>query len=824
MRTITVALGLSLLVLSIHPRAQRPPAGEEAPGSRQATLFDAGWKFHRGGAQRAEQPDFDDAAWRTLDLPHDWSIEDMPGEASPFQRDAISQVSGGFTTGGTGWYRKAFDVPEAHKGKRTVIQFDGVYMNPEVWINGESLGSHPYGYTSFWYDITDKLKPGSRNVLAVKVRNEGENSRWYSGAGIYRHVWLQVFEPVHVAQWGTGITTPNVSAASADVRIETRVNNRTATAATVALTTRIVAPGGAEVGRTASEQPISAGGTSSFVQQVSVRSPALWSTESPALYRAVSQVRSSGRLLDVVETTFGIRSVSFDAVKGFELNGKPMKLKGGCVHHDHGPLGARSYDRAEERRVELLKASGFNAIRCSHNPPAPAFLDAADRLGMLVIDEAFDMWRDPKNPHDYSLFFDEWWQKDIESMIFRDRNHPSVIAWSIGNEIPGMDTPRVVETAKAMAALVKKIDPTRPVLAAVNNLNPKKDPFLGAVDLAGYNYGSGGDHGSGTIFRTDHDRVPSRIMIQTESYPLEAFQSWMDVLDHPWLLGDFVWTAVDYIGEASIGWRGYWQEQSFFPWNLAFCGDIDVCGWKRPQSYYRDALWKENQLSIFVTPPTPSFEENPNRQSWSKWHWFDVAADWNWQGHENRLLRVTVYSSCEEAELLLNDKPLGRKRTDRASKFTAAWDVPYQPGELKAVGYRGGKQVSSAVLKTAQDVSQIVVTADRDRIEADGQDLSYVTVELQDASGTRHPKAEQPLAFEIDGPGAIVGVGNANPVSLESYQRPERKAWQGRALVIVKAGHAPGEIRLGVTSPGLPDKEITIRAVAPAGPAAQPLR
>jgi beta-galactosidase len=381
-----------------------------------------------------------------------------------------------------------------------------------------------------------------------------------------------------------------------------------------------------------------------------------------------------------------------------------------------------------------------------------------------------------------------------------------------------------VEAAKALAALVKKIDPTRPVLAAVNNLNSKKDPFFAAVDVAGYNYGSGGDHGSGTIFKTDHDRVPSRIMIQTESYPLEAFQSWMDVLDHPWLLGDFVWTAVDYIGEASIGWRGYWQEQSFFPWNLAFCGDIDVCGWKRPQSYYRDALWTENQLSIFVTPPKPSFEENPNRQPWSKWHWSDVVADWNWLGYENRPLRVSVYSSCEEAELLLNGKSLGRKRTDRASKFTATWDVPYQPGELKAVGYRGRKQVSSALLRTAQDVSQIVVAADRDRIQADGQDLSYVTVELRDASGTRHPKAEQPLAFTIDGPGAIVGVGNANPVSLESYQRPERKAWQGRALVIVKSGNAPGDIRLSVTSPGLPGKEITIRSVAPAVRAAQPLR
>ena len=819
MNTKVLALGLSLLLLSIRPHAQLPPKGPGSP--REVVLLDSDWKFHRGGAQRAEQPEFDDAAWRTVDLPHDWSIEDLPGASSPFHLDAIGQVSSGFTTGGTGWYRKTFIVPDAYRGQRVAVQFDGVYMNAEVWVNGSSLGSHPYGYTSFWYDITDKLRFGGQNTLAVKVRNEGENSRWYSGSGIYRHVWLRVCQPVHVAQWGTSVTTEDVGATSAKLQIGTRVENQEPGGTTVVLTTRILGPGGAEVIKTASEQAIAAGGTFTFTHDVAVPGPALWSIESPALYTAVSEVRVSGRLVDVVETPFGIRSTRF-GVNGFELNGKPLKLKGGCFHHDHGPLGARSYDRAEERRIELLKASGFNAIRCSHNPPAPAFLDAADRLGMLVIDEALDMWSDPKNPNDYSVFFEQWWERDIESMIARDRNHPSVIAWSIGNEIPGMDTPRVVETARRLAALVRKADPTRPVLAAVNNLNPRKDPFFAALDVAGYNYGSGGDHGNETIFKTDHDRVPSRIMIQTESYPLEAFQSWMDVLDHPWLLGDFVWTAIDYIGEASIGWRGYWQEQSFFPWNLAFCGDIDICGWKRPQSFYRDALWKENQLSIFVAPPVPSFEENRNRMSWSKWHWFDAVADWTWIGHENRPLRVSVYSSCEEAELLLNGRTLGRKRTDRTSRFTATWDVPYQAGALNAIGYRGGKQVAVAALRTAQDVSEIALTADRDRIEADGQDLSYVTVELRDANGTRHPKADNLVAFRITGPGTIIGVANANPVSLESYQHPQRKAWQGRCLVVVKSGSVPGEIRLEASSAGLPTRSITIQAAAsPAVRAAQ---
>jgi beta-galactosidase len=801
-------LAVSLLSVSPHARmAQSRP-----PEPRQIVLLDAGWKFHRGGAQFAEQPDFDDRSWPTLDVPHDWSIEDLPGTNSPFDRDAIGQVSTGFTVGGTGWYRKTFDVPEADKGKRVVLQFDGVYMNPEIWLNGQPVGSHPYGYASFWFDVTGAIRFGSPNVLAVKVRNEGENSRWYSGSGIYRHVWLYVLPAVHVAQWGTSIATADVSAASATVDIRTRVENQSGAAADVTLTTRILDAKGAEVARMSSQQPAGPTAAVEFAQSARVTNPALWSPDTPALYTAVSDVSSAGGVVDREQTTFGVRSVSF-SVNGFQLNGTPMKLRGGCFHDDHGPLGSKSYDRAEERRVELLKASGFNAVRCSHNPPAPAFLDAADRLGLLVIDEAFDMWQDGKNPHDYSLFFAAWWRRDLESLIARDRNHPSVIAWSIGNEIPGMDDPRVVETAKALAGVVRASDPSRPVLAAVNNLTPKKDPFMAALDVAGYNYGSYGGRKT-SIFETDHERVPSRIVIQTESYPLEAFRSWMDVLDHSWVLGDFVWTAVDYIGEASIGWRGYFQEQNFYPWTLAFCGDIDVCGWKRPQSYYRDALWKENQLSIFVTPPAPSFEQNPRREVWSEWHWFDVVASWTWEGHEKTALTVVAYSSCEEVELFLNGRSLGRRPTDRASAFKASWDVPYQPGELKAVGYRGARQVAASALRTAKAVTQIAATPDRDRIEANGEDLSYVTVELKDAGGTTNPRAENLLTFSVDGAGTIAGVGNANPTSVESYQRPERKAWQGRCLVIVRSGRQPGDIHLRVSSAGLPAARITIRGTA----------
>ncbi len=781
-------------------------------GPERAALFDEGWRFLRGGAQGAESPDFDDSRWRKVDLPHDWSIEDLPGTRSPFHPDAISQVNGGFTTGGTGWYRKTFDVPAAHQGKRVVVEFEGVYMNAEVWLNGRRVGDHPYGYTSFWFDLTDKVKFGAANVLAVKVRNEGENSRWYSGSGIYRHVWLKRLDPLHVAQWGTYVTTPEASAASAKVRARTTVINESDAAARVRLVTRILDAAGAEVSREDSGETLGPKASHDFSQEASIKTPALWSPESPALYTAVSEVYRDRELTDRVETKFGVRTISFDVARGFRLNGQTVKLKGGCLHHDNGPLGARAYDRAEERRVELLKASGYNALRLAHNPPSPAFLEACDRLGMMVIDEAFDMWGEAKNPHDYHLYFDKWWRRDIESMVLRDRNHPSVIMWSTGNEIPNRHRADVVRLSKVLADYVRELEPTRPVTSAVNELREDKDPYFATLDVAGYNYAAGGDHLKKSLYELDHNRVPGRIMYGAESYPLAAFESWMNVLDHSYVVGDFVWTAFDYLGEASIGWRGYWQERSFYPWTLAYCGDIDICGWKRPQSFYRDALWMQNQVSLFVRPPRPSFEPNPKRQSWSKWHWHDVVADWNWRGQEGKPLTVDVYSSCEEVELFLNGRSLGRKPTNRSTEFTASWEVPFQAGVLRAVGHTGAREVRSAELRTAGEPARIKLTADRARVEADGQDLSYVTVELVDARGVRNPRAESLLKFAVQGPGSIVAVGNANPVSTESFQQPQRKAWQGRALLIVKSEKRPGRIVVTASAQGLPPASLVVEA------------
>ena len=413
---------------------------------RSSVLFDSSWRFYRGDIRGAERIGFDDSGWRLLDLPHDWSIEDIPGTDMPVDSNAVGDASTGYMTGGTGWYRKTFYAGNDIKDKCVSVQFDGIYMNAEIWLNGDSIGTHPYGYTGFSYDITSKLIPGELNTLAVKVNNEGRNTRWYSGSGIYRHVWVIVTDPLHIGQWGTYVTTPEINSNSAKVNVKTNIINGSSGPVNVVLVTHILNNDGIQVSSGESNKEISGKSGAEFDQDLQVAEPVLWSVESPGLYTAVNEVymadgKKRSKMIDRNETTFGIRSISVNAEEGFLLNGRPVLLKGGCMHHDNGPLGAAAYDRAEERRVELMKASGFNAIRCAHNPPSPAFLNACDRLGILVIDEAFDMWREPKNRDDYHLYFDDWWQKDMSSMILRDRNHPSVVMWSIGNEIPERSKP-----------------------------------------------------------------------------------------------------------------------------------------------------------------------------------------------------------------------------------------------------------------------------------------------------------------------------------------------------------------------------------------------
>jgi beta-galactosidase len=779
---------------------------------RQKILFDFAWHFHRGDVENGENPQFDDTDWRQVNLPHDWSIEDLTGTNSPFDSTAIGGTDAGYLVGGTGWYRKTFEIPEHFRNKKLALQFGGVYMNADVWLNGVHLGNHPYGYTAFELDITDKAKIGETNLLAVQVKNEGRNSRWYSGSGIYRHVWLKVTELVHIKTWGVAMTTPEVSDEKALVNVQTQIENETAEVKPVTSVIRILDGDGYEMTTTKNSVEIAANNQIKINQSVEIQNPKLWSTEKPNLYTAVVEIQDEkGIILDITKEQFGIRTLEFTVDKGFLLNGRPMLLKGGCIHHDNGPLGAAAYDRAEERRVELMKANGFNAIRCAHNPPSEAFLNACDRLGMLVIDEAFDMWRKPKNPQDYSNYFDGWWQKDVAAMVLRDRNHPSVIMWSIGNEIPERGRPEGVETAKMLVSFVKNLDTTRLVTSAVNGLGPDKDPYFATLDISGYNYSYGGDHGQKSIFEKDHERVPNRIMYCSESYPLEAFGAWMDAEKYPYVLGDFVWTGFDYLGEASIGWRGYPHDENFYPWNHAFCGDIDICGFKRPQSYYRDVIWGVGQqLSIFVKPPQPSFPVKKNRADWSKWHWHDAVAEWNWEGYENQSLEVNVYSGYETVELFLNGKSLGKKATNTTNQFIATWDVPYQPGELKAVGYNGGQIKATQILQTAEEPVQIKLTADRQDLKATAQDLCYVTVELLDKNGVRNPETDNLVNFEVQGTGEIVAVGSSNPMSVESFQQPHRKAWKGRCLVVLKSGKEPGEIVLKATSEGLPESQITV--------------
>jgi beta-galactosidase len=540
-----------------------------------------------------------------------------------------------------------------------------------------------------------------------------------------------------------------------------------------------------------------------------INNPVLWSDKSPVMYRSVSELYTLSNdgiqyLSDRITTPFGIRKIEINAVTGFILNDEPLLLKGGCMHHDNGPLGAAAYDRAEERRVELMKKSGFNAIRCAHNPPSPAFLDACDRLGMLVIDEAFDMWREQKNPEDYHLYFGDWWQEDVESMVYRDRNHPSVVLWSIGNEIPESGKPEGAELAEKIAGYVKNLDPSRMITSAVNNIGLNKDLYFNAMDVCGYNYAVNN-------YITDHNRLPERIIVSTESFPLEAWDYWMAAKDYPWVIGDFVWTGFDYLGEASIGWLGYPHEGSFYPWSHAFCGDIDICGFKRPQSYYRDILWENGkQVSIFVEPPVPSFPLNPHKAIWSKWEWEDRVASWNWTGFEDKKLKVEVYSSCQEVELFLNQQSLGRKPVNRENRWIAGWEVPYKQGELTAKGYEDTTEIASSILRTAYEPKKIRLISDRTSINADGQDLCFITVELIDSLGVGNPEASNLIQFEVEGPGSIIATGSSNPMSTESFQQPMRKAYQGRCLVIIKAGRKERKIKLRASSEGLEPAEIII--------------
>ncbi|WP_107821555.1 sugar-binding domain-containing protein [Mangrovibacterium marinum] len=770
--------------------------------------FDFDWRFALGDQPDAGNSNFDDSSWRQLDLPHDWSIEGQIEAENPTGND------GGYFPAGIGWYRKSFTIPKEWKGQKIGIYFEGVYMNSEVFVNGKSLGVHPYGYSSFDYDLTPYIHFGKENRIAVRVDNSlQKNCRWYSGSGIYRHVWLMVNSPVHIAHWGVGITTPEVSREVASVEVNTLVENETGKAQNVELITVLTDKSGKTVGKYELSIELEPNSEKAVTHRMQINNPLLWSPDAPNLYVAESIIKKGDIELDRVQNSLGIRSLKYSAEKGFVLNGETIKLNGGCAHHDNGVLGAAAYDRAEERKVELLKAAGFNAVRTSHNPPSEAFLDACDRLGLLVIDEAFDGWKQAKDqtPHDYSTLFDENWQSDLDAMVLRDRNHPAIVMWSSGNEIMERTSPEAVKTARMLNSYIRQLDPTRPVTSAMTSWNQGWeifDPLMAEHDICGYNYMM---HKS----ESDHERVPERVIVQTESYPKDAFYNWKMVQDHDYIIGDFVWTAMDYLGESSIG-RYYYPgepdgqhwERNFFPWHGAYCGDIDLIGWRKPISHYRNILWNDiEKLYLAVREPNPA-EGAIKTTMWAVWPSWE---SWNWPGFEGKKIDVEVYSKYPKVRLYLNDKLVGEKPTGVDQQFKATFSLPYAPGSLKAVGVVDQQEGESTILKTAGNPAKIRLTADRMELKTDGQDLSYVTVEVTDEDGNLVPNAANELEFFVSGEGSIAGLGNANLKDTEQYVASRCSAWKGQALAVLKSSKEPGALKLTVSSPGLQEGTMMIK-------------
>ncbi len=714
-------------------------------------------------------------------------------------------LSTGYAVGGTGWYRKRFTLPASDRGKAVRLVFDGSYYETSVWLNGVQVGRNVYGYTPFGFDLTPHLKPaGQENVLAVRVDNPGENSRWYSGSGLYRPVYLDIMSPVRIALWGVDLTTPEVTSSRAVIRAKVEIENAQ-TAQKGRLRLHLTDPDLKPAGD--AEAPIS-NGPEGAVVQLSVPNPRLWSPETPVLYRADVEVLADGKVVDRESVVFGIRSLSWNAEQGFLLNGQPVELRGGCVHHDHGPLGSASFAAAEERRVAKLKAAGYNAIRCSHNPPAESFLDACDRLGMMVIDESFDMWNQASNPEDYHRFFKEWWQRDIDAMVRRDRNHPSVIMWSIGNEIRERFEPLGVATAKALADHIRTMDPTRPITSAFNSVRDQADPYFSALDVCGYNYNP-------DKYESDHGRHPRRIMVGTESFARESFAYWEKVVRLPYVIGDFIWTAWDYRGESGIGHTVQQPVENNaylmpWPWHSAFCGDFDVCGFEKPQALYRQVLWGVRPLAVLVERPGP----DGRLSEADRWGWRNEQPSWTWPGAEGQEMMVRVYGVGDEVNLALDGKEVGRKPVGK--ELTTEFRLPYQPGKLVARLYKSGTSVAELGLTTAGRLAGLRLSAERPAIAATRESLAFVTIEGVDANSRLIPVEASAVTVEVSGPGQLVALGSGDPKDVTSVQDSQQRLWQGRALAIVRSSGKAGEITITAKSAGVPLARCVVKAMGPA--------
>ena len=781
---------------------------------RERRNFDQQWRFHKGEVTGAEQAGFDDTAWRKLNLPHDWSIE------GPYSPDNASGT--GYLPGGVGWYRKTFPLPESVRGYKVFVEFDGVYRDSDVWINGHHLGHRPYGYSSFEYDLTPHLNLGSKgNVLAVRVdHSEVGDSRYYTGSGIYRHVWLTTTQPVHVSHWGSFVHTPVVRDAEALVSVETGVVNESGAAVLVRLVTTIQDSNGREAATATVEGRLAAGESHVFAQQGAVAKPNLWSTAEPNLYTAVTRVFTGGTLSDEYRTPFGIRSIRFDPNHGFFLNGKPEKLKGVCLHHDLGALGAVFSEAALERRLKVLKDLGVNAIRCSHNPMAPELYALCDRLGLLVMDEAFDEWTAGKNKWikgwnagtpgkaGYHEAFEEWATRDLQDMVLRDRNHPSVILWSIGNEIdypgdpfghprgrnglkPGMlDANLLPLTARRLIAAVKGVDGTRPVMQALaDTLASNATGLAELLDVAGYNYLQ--QH-----YAEDHRLYPQRIILDSENG--HSPEAWRAVAANDYVAGQFLWTGVDYLGESHQ-----------YPARGSTSGLLDLCGFRKPDSYLREALWSDRAM-VYAAAREARPQSSPQTDFNTGTRPGRLAEHWNWSADPRKTIEVEVYTNCGAAELFLNGRSLGEKQVADRLQPVLHWDVPNQPGVVRVIGKRDGREATHFELATAGALDHLELALDRSSLQADGADVSNVEIRVVDAAGRWVHGAAQPIEVRVDGAGELAAVDSADVRDISPVQAGRRNAYEGRILAIVRAGTAAGSIVVRASAPGLKPAEFTI--------------
>jgi beta-galactosidase len=773
---------------------------------RTIAPFDSDWRFLLGDAPGAQAADFDDLAWRKLDVPHDWSIE------GTIDKDNATGKSGGFFPAGIGWYRKHFTLPAADAGRRVFIEFDGVMANSDVWVNGFNLGHRPNGYVSFRYDLTGHVQIGSAdNVLAVRCDDSAQPaSRWYSGAGIYRHVRLIACDPVHLDQYAPYVTTPQIADQQATVRVVSRVVNQSDDSRQVSVSTTIFGPDGKTVATLANAPAALAAGKSMDVaQDLLVHNPLRWDPDQPNLYRAVTEVIEDGKTVDDAATNFGIREFHFDPATGFWLNGKNVKILGCALHCDGGAVGAAVPLGVWQRRLAAMKSVGCNAIRTAHNPPSPEFLDLCDRMGFLVMDEMFDVWTVGKTPlrsrivlNDYHLYFKDWWQADVTDTVGRDRNHPSIVLWSAGNEIHDIspNNDRGTRLFIPLRDLYHKLDPTRPVTLAVVRPNASRvydNGFADLMDVVGQNYRE-------NELLAAHEAKPDRKIIGTENH--QDLQTWLALRDHPAFSGEFIWTGVDYLGE-SIGWPMIAHESGFFDRTL----------WARPSAFQRMSWWTSSpmvRLARVLPPlprePMPAPEPGMDAGPPPRPRYF---SDWTLPqpGHVEDL---EVYTNCQKVELFLNGKSLGAQLR-HADDSPLTWKVAYQPGVLRAVASNNGDAAATDELRTAGVPAKIVLLADQRMLTPAWDDVSFARATVTDAAGVTVPDAGDLIRFEISGPGRIAAVDNADPSSHEAFVATRRHAYHGRCLAIVKATSAGGPIRLTASAPDLKSASVDIQTAAP---------